>query len=383
MVTEAARAINDDGGIEGALPALAALLEHTPFENEALIRRVISANLREGSAESAHRLARYALRDEAPESMRADAISALGVLPAPSVLDRVDGMHLGSVYRDSSAARGAMTGIVDSLLMDDAVAVRQAVAGAVGHLRIGEAAASMMQVLEADPEVAVRQGAIDALLSLTGVDSMAVIAPALQDVNAEVRMHALQHIPESGFRTDRITDLLTTVLHAGTAMEQQSVLARLKESSSPRWNAVLSGMLDQLEAGGVNPEIHLDLLEAAEAAGEPLRARAEAWRASATPFIAALYGGNPRRGQRIVITHQAAECMRCHPFMGDDGVGPPLAGMGSRLSRQQLLESLVDPSGRIAPGFGTPDIPSAMPDMSSVLSEREIRDVVAFMANLR
>src|SRR5690554_3189983 len=52
IVTEAARAINDDYSIEAALPALGDLLQDTHFTNEALIRRAINANLRVGTAEA-------------------------------------------------------------------------------------------------------------------------------------------------------------------------------------------------------------------------------------------------------------------------------------------------------------------------------------------
>src|SRR4029078_3714753 len=45
IVTEAARAINDDGGIDGALPALAAALEGK-VAKEPFVRRAINANLR-------------------------------------------------------------------------------------------------------------------------------------------------------------------------------------------------------------------------------------------------------------------------------------------------------------------------------------------------
>ena len=99
-------------------------------------------------------------------------------------------------------------------------------------------------------------------------------------------------------------------------------------------------------------------------------------------------------------------------------------GVASRLQREQLLEALVDPSARIAPGFGpvqltlkngkklfgtlkeeTPthvvvdvggdqrvaksDIatrvngPSAMPLMSALLTRREIRDVVEYLSTLK
>ena len=52
VVHEAARAINDDGSIEAALPALAGVLDEKRFTSEPLLRRAISANLKVGSAEA-------------------------------------------------------------------------------------------------------------------------------------------------------------------------------------------------------------------------------------------------------------------------------------------------------------------------------------------
>ena len=57
VVTEAARAINDDGGIEAAVPALAQLLADTRASGAPLLRRAISANLRTGANEAVERLA--------------------------------------------------------------------------------------------------------------------------------------------------------------------------------------------------------------------------------------------------------------------------------------------------------------------------------------
>ena len=61
-------------------------------------------------------------------------------------------------------------------------------------------------------------------------------------------------------------------------------------------------------------------------------------------------------------------------------VGPRLLGVGSRLTREQLLQALVDPNARIAPGFHAP---SPMPPMGALLTKREIRDVVEYLANNR
>ena len=60
IVTEAARAINDDLSIKDALPALGNLLKTTSFTNEALIRRAINANLRVGTDEAMQNLIDYA-----------------------------------------------------------------------------------------------------------------------------------------------------------------------------------------------------------------------------------------------------------------------------------------------------------------------------------
>ena len=58
--------------------------------------------------------------------------------------------------------------------------------------------------------------------------------------------------------------------------------------------------------------------------------------------------------RRVVFQGASSQCTRCHNFgMGPGAnVGPPLRGVASRLTREQLLEALVDPSARIAPGFG-------------------------------
>ena len=60
VVTEAARAINDDGSIAAALPALARLLDEKRFTSEPLLRRAINASLRTGTSEALARLTAFA-----------------------------------------------------------------------------------------------------------------------------------------------------------------------------------------------------------------------------------------------------------------------------------------------------------------------------------
>ena len=103
VVTEAARAINDDGSIEAAVPALARVLEERRFTREPLLRRAINANLRLGTNEAAARLTAFAIDVSRPTAMRAEAGAALVVWQSPSAFDRVDGAY-----------RGRMRGCADS-----------------------------------------------------------------------------------------------------------------------------------------------------------------------------------------------------------------------------------------------------------------------------
>jgi putative heme-binding domain-containing protein len=130
---------------------------------------------------------------------------------------------------------------------------------------------------------------------------------------------------------------------------------------------------------------------------------------------------------KIFYADGAAQCVRCHAYNDYGGnAGPRLNGVGSRLTREQLLEALIKPSERLAPGFGmvtleTKDgktiagilqeetstqlkvssgdkLPaiikkdqvikrvngnSSMPEVRYLLNKKEIRDVVSFLATLK
>ena len=67
--------------------------------------------------------------------------------------------------------------------------------------------------------------------------------------------------------------------------------------------------------------------------------------------VLSLYGGDSLRGDKV-FRNQGA-CMQCHQIDKEGGVqGPPLSLVGDRLSSDKLLESLVNPSAEITPGYG-------------------------------
>jgi hypothetical protein len=58
-----------------------------------------------------------------------------------------------------------------------------------------------------------------------------------------------------------------------------------------------------------------------------------------------------------------------------------LNGIGARLTRAKLVESLVDPSATLAAGFENDVNVSPMPPLGAVLEPGQIRDLVEFLAS--
>ncbi len=64
--------------------------------------------------------------------------------------------------------------------------------------------------------------------------------------------------------------------------------------------------------------------------------------------------GDPARGQRVFFETSGVSCKNCHRIRKDGKeVGPELTTIGKRLSRVQLLESILEPSKAIDPKFVT------------------------------
>lgn len=160
VVTEAARAINDEGGIIAALPALAEALDGS-VRNEAFVRRAISANLRVGDADAGRRLGAFAASGENESlEMRVEAVEAIGVWLAPSNLDRVDGAWLGQLSGRSDAGVAAAT---DLLRLLDAPAteaqLKVAIVETAAALDVAEGSRYALSRLEQDASAEVRLAA--------------------------------------------------------------------------------------------------------------------------------------------------------------------------------------------------------------------------------
>jgi putative membrane-bound dehydrogenase-like protein len=62
--------------------------------------------------------------------------------------------------------------------------------------------------------------------------------------------------------------------------------------------------------------------------------------------------GNAERGRKIFAANTGPKCKSCHSLEeGKKSVGPNLSAIGSKLGKQALLESILNPSAGIAPEF--------------------------------
>lgn len=432
VVTDAARAINDEDFIEEGLPELAKMLDQDRFTGEPLLRRAINANLYGGTPANATRLAAFVLREDVSEELRVEALNTLSVWPEPSVFDRVTGKYRGPITNDPDHARQAAEPVIAQILIGESRTMKIGALRTAGSLQTLSVVPEILTLIHDDTDSSseVRIASLTALqdMEYEGIDE--VIAIALEDDEPAVRMTALNNIPDMNLPAESTVPFLEILLENGTIEERQTALKILAMMDDPSSYAILDRQLDLLISGDLIPEIQLDLILAIEAVrSESLHEKLSKYQSGkpdddpSTIFAESLYGGDSEAGRRVFTNHAGAQCTQCHG--GSEGAGPDLESVGSRLSRQQLLEAIVAPNARITPGYGVVTLtlqdgdnvrgvlssetkshiiltregeelkfnkadindysitPSAMPAMGNVLSRREIRNLVEYLANLK
>ncbi len=76
-------------------------------------------------------------------------------------------------------------------------------------------------------------------------------------------------------------------------------------------------------------------------------------------------------------------CNTCHTLDGSPGVGPSLAGLGSRLSKADIYESIMDPDATVAEGFPAGVMTATLNGLGfrDKTSAKELQTLVDYMAS--
>ena len=436
LVREAALAIND-APIDAATPALAAFLQK-PVADESVMLRAINATFRLGQPAHATALAAYAARPDAPALLRAEALTQLSLWAEPPPRDRIVGNYrpFDQKTRDPEVAAAALTPVLTALLAVDAPErIQTAALKAAEKLKLTSAADTLYAIVgDVAQSPAARAAALNALKHFNDPRLAEAVKTASESNTADLRGAALPLI--AGLSPDIAAPVIKNLVINGDTEEKRTALAALAVLKHPEADALMLAQLDLLAAGKIAGPVQLELIEAATARATPAVLAALAKRDELlaknpdplAPFLVSLRGGDAKAGSEIFYNQPVMACVKCHALAGAGGVaGPELDDMGSKYTREYLLESIIKPNAHIAPGFDTvvvtlkkggvkvgtirtetattltlnptegapfdiaiADIakrdtaPSSMPEIyGAILTKSELRDVVEFMVRQR
>lgn len=361
VVRETALAINDKP-VTAAFAPLAALAAGSA-QDLPTAYRALNAHFRLGTAAAAEALGSFALRPDVAEKLRTEAITLLSLWAEPPARDRNVGIYrpLDAASRAADAGRTVLTrSAADLLTAATPESVKTALLEAIVSLKLDSAAGALHAVVrDAGQPVGVRTAALEALDGFSDPQLAAAAAAALDSGVAELRLAALPI--SSRLAPADAPAILEKLATTGEAAERRAAFAALADLPGTGADAVLLAQLGELAAGRVPAGAQLDLLDAAAKRADPrikqlLTARDAELAKSPdplAPFRVTLEGGNARAGAQLFFRHQVLACIRCHRSSEGGGgeAGPQLAGIGARLSREELLESILKPSAKIAEGY--------------------------------
>lgn len=431
IVTEAARAINDDWSIEEALPDLAAMLTSEKFTSEPLQRRAINAALRVGGEKELENLIAFAKRKDISNTLRGEALATIGTWAEPSVLDRVDGRYRGEIKRDPNVVKEKIEKDIPDFLEDQDPEILIGISKTLANLDIDSHNSRLFALMKTNKSPRVRSEILKALGQLDFEDIETAMQLGMKDKEEQVRTTAVGLIAQLEISKENLPGVVNPIFKTGSIREQQRLLGVLGELPLEKSGQVLEGLIAQAKSEKLDERIILDLIEAVETTqSEPLIVQLDGLKGdgnSVEAFKETLVGGNRRAGYRVFNNNPTAQCTRCHAIGGAGGtVGPQLENIGNILTREQLLEALIEPGKRLAPGYGSvvltlkdgqkvngileeenedelvlrtndaepleiplsriekrENMPSAMPAMGKLISKRELRDLIEYLSSLK
>lgn len=436
---EAIRAIYDKD-MSDVRPAVAALLDEldgrkwTAF----MLRRLIHIAYRVGTEENATRLLKVIANASLPQEVREEALRLVMEWEKPFPVDQLNGHWRPLDPRPLETIKPALTAALPDLLKLDGFVLTSAL-NLVKKFKLSLASLddeTLSKLINNSklPDDA-RAKALTLFIERDGRSLNEYLAKLVSDKTDALALTALKSLSERDPES-AIAILEKTIDSDNTSRAQKSwsILASIPSDKAAKF--IASHLVKLKQANGISA-CAIELIAAAKTRKEPLVASAltafeKAMKASDDPlarFNISLEGGNAKNGFSLFTSHPVGQCMRCHKASADahsagGDAGPNLAGIAKHHERRYLLESVVNPTAVVAPGFGitsltfknggtlagnlvevtpdhidvatpgkllrakrsdvesfTPPI-SAMPPIEHLLKPEETRDLVAWLASL-
>lgn len=429
VVEEAARAIHEVP-LSACTERLAELLVGSVERDLYLLRRSLAACREMHRPLDAQRIAAWIVRPGLDRVLVHEGIAILAEWSAPSPIDRVigswrpidgakvpEGLDLAALLGAArNAGKPAVQAWLDLEGRDDVGAKQE-----------------LLDLLQSAEEQDLRVAALRGLLRRGWADQV-LLEELLDDPSSKVVSTVLEHLAAT--QPQRAAAELLKLAGKGQAQERQVAVQALTQLSDRAGHGALARLLRAEASAKEASPIALELTRAL--AGDPGQDSATAliaWkqRADADPVgpRAALLraGGDAGRGRQLFQGKVEVSCLRCHRAgeMGSSQVGPDLTGVASRLDQDALLWSILEPNRELAEEFqawtflhqdGTMvvgrvleegpkklvildaegvkhawepelvegrrrDLSSMPEDLAEKLSDSELRDVLAFLSQLK
>lgn len=385
VVLEAARAIHDKP-IPSAMNTLADMVGVVDGSKE-LLRRILNANYRIGTANSAAKLAAFASRESAIPEMRMEALDMLGQWAQPDPRDRVLNAYRPLPDREALAAKKALEPHLDSLITAPE-SVREKAIEVASILGIsGIAPVLVNQITNADLSPAARAVALAALnrlnpKSAVGLARQVKLKPVTKLLPEALKVLA-QHDSEGSLPR------FIEATESRNLQVRQLAWDILAECDGP--DAVMTieeGVRSYLE-GTLPQDVQLNVVEAADGkVGRELQSAMDEFVQMSSeqdplaPWLVALDGGDVEKGRVSFFENTKLSCLRCHKIDRAGGaVGPELTRIGGQKDRRYLLESICLPDAQIAKNFETAVIANDLGQVFTGIVKSENEDFVELIQN--
>ncbi len=253
-------------------------------------------------------------RGEGSPALRRTALASILWWSQPPVLDAVEGRYREHAPRDASAPNAAVAKLLPHIEADagllevllNGVAVR----GEPDWLK-GKLASSKTWPAPLQSKL------LAALARTRSAELRTFVEQGLTSPHAEVRESARKHATQAGVP---LLDSLLAILDDPEPAGQGRAILQLAELDEPIARQKVAALAEGFRAGEAEPAWKLELWQAAKASGIELPESPDRLE----------FGGDPKRGKKLILEHAAAQCIRCH-MIGEIGsnLGPNLSKIGA------------------------------------------------------
>ena len=419
--------------VEKAAVALKNYKDSEPNITPADQERIIQWNYRKGGVDSAQRLADFAVNEKAQSRLRQIALNDLSRWHEKMLVDPVIG-QIREVNPERGDIKNILTAAVKTLMSKNNDKEMKALLNSLAlELNIGlDKNKIAMQILNNSETTETRLDLYKKVVAAKDPQLAKITSALINDSDKSMRIEAYKVL----FSTDKKTFEEKIKSNAKEGKDLQVVYTVISDIENCGMDAVLVQGMKQMNRGRHARESQLELVEACSKSTNKNVQKVLTEYKEGLPkddkyaaMSPVLFGGDAANGRKLVYEQGVGQCIICHKIEGKGGiVAPDLTKVAAekRATAKYFLESIMDPSAYVVPGFGnitvvsksgdsiigslvkdeksgltlkladgstkfikasdvkskTPPI-SSMPPMGTILKKHEIRDIIAYLQTLK